>query len=120
MSHRVPISLILDPTRNMPQALCWVLCERRGDPAWVEGRFGRAGGGEQGTAHHQSPDRFLILHRHPVPNESLGINRQRLMDCFMIEAGEHQGMTDLEGKTIKSEYNGSDTVGQTQQECLRA
>lgn len=40
----------------MPQALHWVLCARRGDPAWVEGRFGRAAGGEQGTAHHQSPD----------------------------------------------------------------
>lgn len=42
------------------------------------------------------------------------------MDCYMMEAREHQGMTNLEGKTIESEYNGPDTVGQTQQECLRA
>lgn len=37
----------------------------------------------------------------------------------MMETSEHQVMTNLERKTVKSEYSESDTMGQTQQECLR-
>lgn len=42
------------------------------------------------------------------------------MDWFMTEARQHHGMTNLERKVIESEYNESDTVGQTQQDCLPA
>ena len=68
-------SLIINPTRNMSQALCWVLYACSGDPARGEPRSGCAAEGERVSAHHQYLDRFLILHKHPVSHYSLVINR---------------------------------------------
>lgn len=60
----------------MPLALCWVFYACHGTPVWLELRFGCAAEEKHVTAHH-SP----YLHRHPTSNKSLGISRQRWMDC---------------------------------------
>lgn len=101
------LSLIINPPRNICQALRWVLalCMSWGSclsgaQAWMS-CWGKPGD----STHHQSLDMFLISHGYSVPDQSLGTRSQRLMHCQSGCDGSKITLRDdrnLERKIIKS------------------
>lgn len=104
-----------NPPRNTSLAPCWVFY------AWGSHVVGAQLLRKNRRRHTTTGYTALILRTSPVSNESLGINRERVMDC---QSGREWSRVALEDDRSLKKRNQiwvkrSGTVGQSRQACPR-